>query len=96
MRGTTVEPAALRREDGTGRASMRVTRCTPSKRRLKGRVVTVLTCDYNGWNDAPEAEREWFDEHPEVWSASTRDTDVRPRRATPRVATGRFRGGMAA
>jgi hypothetical protein len=45
--------------------------------------VTVLTCDYNGWNDAPEEEREWFDEHPEVWNPATRDTDTRPHRATP-------------
>ena len=20
-----------------------------------------MTCDYNGWNDAPEEEREWFE-----------------------------------
>ena len=26
-----------------------------------------MTCDYNGWNDAPEEEREWFDQHPEIW-----------------------------
>ena len=36
--------------------------------------MIVLTCDYNGWNDAPEEEREWFDEHPEVWSAPLRDS----------------------
>jgi hypothetical protein len=62
----------------------------------KRKVVTVLTCDYNGWNDAPEEEREWFDEHPEEWSLPTRDTDVRPHRATPRPHVRRFRGGMAA
>ncbi len=57
----------------------------------------MLTCDYNGWNDAPEEEREWFDEHPEVWNPSTpRDADVRPLRATPRPPVRRFRGGMAA
>ncbi len=28
----------------------------------------VMTCDYNGWNDSPEDEREWFDQHPEIWS----------------------------
>jgi hypothetical protein len=60
------------------------------------KVVKVLTCDYNGWNDAPEEEREWFDEHPEVSNPSTRDTDVRPLRATPRPRVRRFRGGMAA
>ena len=64
--------------------------------KLKGMVVTVLTCDYNGWNDAPEEEREWFDEHPEVWNASTRDPEGRPLRATPRHPVGRFRGGLAA
>ena len=58
--------------------------------------MTVLTCDYNGWNDAPEEEREWFDEHPEVWSSSARDPDVRPFRATPLPPTRRFRVGMAA
>jgi hypothetical protein len=59
-------------------------------------VVIVLTCDYNGWNDAPEDEREWFDEHPEAWDASTRDPEVRPLRTTPRPSVGHFRGGMAA
>lgn len=27
----------------------------------------MTTCDYNGWNDVPEDEREWFDQHPEIW-----------------------------
>jgi hypothetical protein len=62
----------------------------------KGKVVPVLTCDYNGWNDAPEEEREWFDEHPEVWSPGTRDPDLRPHRATPRPPLRRFRGDLAA
>jgi hypothetical protein len=56
----------------------------------------MVTCDYNGWNDAPEDEREWFDEHPEVWSGSTRTGDARPARATPRPEARGFRGGMAA
>jgi hypothetical protein len=56
----------------------------------------MVTCDYNGWNDAPEDEREWFDEHPEVWSGSTRIGDARPVRATPRPEARGFRGGMAA
>jgi hypothetical protein len=56
----------------------------------------VLTCDYNGWNDAPEEEREWFDEHPEIWAGSIRDADVRPIRATPRPPVRRSRGGMVA
>jgi hypothetical protein len=57
---------------------------------------TVLTCDYNGWNDAPEEEREWFDEHPEIWAGSFRDADVRPIRAAPRTPVRRSRGGIAA
>ena len=44
----------------------------------------VLTCDYNGWNDAPEDEREWFDQHPEIWGGLVRDSDKRPYRVTPR------------
>ncbi len=55
----------------------------------------MLTCDYNGWNDAPEDEREWFDEHPEVMHPA-RDPDIRPLRATQRPQVQRFRGGMAA
>jgi hypothetical protein len=43
---------------------------------------TVLTCDYNGWNDAPEDEREWFDQHPEIWGGATREADGRPLRVT--------------
>ena len=66
------------------------------QKRLKGTVVIVLTCDYTGWNDAPEEVREWFDEHPEAWNASIRDLEVRPHRATPRAPVRRFRGGMAA
>jgi len=60
------------------------------------KVETVLTCDYNGWNDAPEEEREWFDEHPEIWAGSIRVTDVRPIRATPHTPLRRSRGGIAA
>ena len=82
--------------DGTARArkdrGLALGRASASK----GMVVIVLTCDYNGWNDAPEEEREWFDEHPEVWNGSPRDAEVRPLRATPRHSAGRFRGGMAA
>jgi hypothetical protein len=42
-----------------------------------------MTCDYNGWNDAPEDEREWFDQHPEIW-AGPREVDRRPDRVTPK------------
>ena len=38
----------------------------------------VMSCDYNGWNDAPEEEREWFDQHPEIWGGPARDSDGRP------------------
>jgi hypothetical protein len=48
-----------------------------------GRVATMMTCDYNGWNDAPEDEREWFDQHPEIW-AGPREVDRRPDRVTPK------------
>jgi hypothetical protein len=41
-----------------------------------------MTCDYNGWNDAPEDEREWFDQHPEIWGGPTREPDTRPLRVT--------------
>jgi hypothetical protein len=49
----------------------------------------VLTCDYNGWNDAPEEEREWFDQHPEIWGGLVRESDKRPYRVTPRRRPGR-------
>jgi hypothetical protein len=60
------------------------------------RVEIVLICDYNGWNDAPEEEREWFDAHPEIWAGSIREADVRPIRATSGAPVRRLRGGMAA
>jgi len=41
-----------------------------------------MTCDYNGWNDAPEDEREWFDQHPEIWGGPVLETDKRPYRRT--------------
>ena len=41
-----------------------------------------MTCDYNGWNDAPEEEREWFDQHPEIWGPA-READTRPLKVTP-------------
>src|SRR6476661_4615718 len=44
---------------------------------------TEMICDYNGWNDAPEEEREWFDQHPEIWGGLPRDADSRPLRVTP-------------
>jgi hypothetical protein len=45
---------------------------------------TEMTCDYNGWNDAPEEEREWFDQHPEIWTGLSREGDMRPIKATPK------------
>ena len=35
--------------------------------------VVMLSCDYNGWNDMPEDEREWADEYQESSSASNED-----------------------
>jgi hypothetical protein len=43
-----------------------------------------MWCDYNGWNDAPEEEREWFDQHPEIWSGPVREADSRLLRVTER------------
>ena len=37
-----------------------------------------MTCDYNGWNDAPEDEREWFDQHPEIWAGPASGVYNRP------------------
>ncbi len=55
-----------------------------------------MTCDYNGWNDAPEDEREWFDQHPEIWGGPGRDGDTRPYYVTRTRPFPRYRGGMAA
>jgi hypothetical protein len=62
--------------------------CTGSLRQKRGgqkrkAECNVMTCDYNGWNDAPEDEREWFDQHPEIW-AGPREVDRRPCRVTPK------------
>ena len=51
-------------------------------RRAEEGWFTVMTCDYNGWNDAPEDEREWFDQHPEIWGDPGRKMDKRPYRGT--------------
>jgi len=56
----------------------------------------MLSCDYNGWNDAPEEEREWFDQHPEIWAGPAPDAHPRAGRATQRPLQSRARGGMAA
>ena len=40
-------------------------------RSKSGRDEPMIGCDYNGWTDVPEDEREWFDEHPEVWTTKT-------------------------
>lgn len=37
----------------------------------------MMSCDYNGWNDSPEEEREWFDQHPEIWGGPTREVEAR-------------------
>ena len=55
----------------------------------------MLSCDYNGWNDAPEEEREWFDQHPEIWAGPLPDIP-RAGRIAPRPSQSRPRGGMAA
>jgi hypothetical protein len=53
--------------------SPRITKARANTEGLGGE----MTCDYNGWNDAPEDEREWFDQHPEIWGVR-RETDLRP------------------
>jgi len=55
-----------------------------------------MICDYNGWNDAPEDEREWFDQHPEIWGGAGRENDLRPYRANRNRPPRTVRGGMAA
>jgi hypothetical protein len=92
-----IEPGDVGIDSGTPHAKLSaIDPPVPGRRGNRGRWEIVLTCDYNGWNDAPEEEREWFDEHPEVWAGFTRDPDVRPLRATPRMPVRKFRGGMAA
>ncbi len=56
----------------------------------------MLSCDYNGWNDAPEEEREWFDQHPEIWAGMAPESYARTGRTVRRVPRARGRGGMAA
>jgi hypothetical protein len=55
-----------------------------------------MICDYNGWNDAPEDEREWFDQHPEIWGGASRENDLRPYRVSRARPPRSTRGGMAA
>jgi hypothetical protein len=56
----------------------------------------MLSCDYNGWNDAPEEEREWFDQHPEIWAGPQPDLPARAHRVPRRRSVPRHRGGLAA
>ena len=53
----------------------------------------MMSCDYNGWNDAPEDEREWFDQHPEIWAVPA---PARRGGTETRLPRPRHRGGMAA
>jgi hypothetical protein len=73
----------------SGRASPR------RARRGRGRQEDVLSCDYNGWNDTPEDEREWFDQHPEIWAGRPQDASIRPHRVTLRPRA-ELRRGLAA
>jgi hypothetical protein len=36
----------------------------------------MLSCDYNGWNDAPEEEREWVEEYLEPPGELTRYSET--------------------
>jgi hypothetical protein len=60
-----------------------------------GRWDDVLSCDYNGWCDAPEDEREWFDQHPEIWAGAPQEVSIRPFRVT-RVSQSALSRGKAA
>ena len=62
----------------------------------QGRLEAMTSCDYNGWNDSPEEEREWFDQHPEIWGRDPAETHLHPRRAARGPLPSRQRGGMAA
>jgi hypothetical protein len=54
-----------------------------------------VSCDYNGWCDAPEDEREWFDQHPEIWAGTPKEVSIRPVRVT-RLSQAVRRRGIAA
>jgi hypothetical protein len=54
-----------------------------------------MSCDYNGWCDAPEDEREWFDQHPEIWGGSPQEVSIRPFRMTRLSHPPRRRGKAA-
>ena len=56
----------------------------------------MMSCDYNGWNDAPEDEREWFDEHPEIWGDPVAEAPIRPLRRPRRPPATPVRGDLAA
>ena len=86
-----LEPAVSRwkksgTENARGRLALEV--AGPQARKVEW---TVTTCDYNGWNDAPEEEREWFDQHPEIWWGPAREADSRPLRVTPNLRARRWR-----
>jgi hypothetical protein len=54
----------------------------PSK---AGEEDAVMSCDYNGWNDAPEDEREALDAYEaaaEKATASRRTRQLSPRRSS--------------
>lgn len=80
---------------GTGHAQGMARSPSPGRPGETGRQEDVLSCDYNGWNDAPEEEREWFDQHPEIWAGPVREVSLRPFRVT-RPSMAIHRRGMAA
>jgi hypothetical protein len=67
-----------------------------SERRGKRKAGSVVTCDYNGWTDAPEEEREWFDQHPEIWNGTFRHIELRRNTTTRRIEERHVRGDIAA
>jgi hypothetical protein len=58
--------------DGAGSELERFGRGAAHIRRAASEVV-VWSCDYNGWNDMPEDEREWVDQYRDTASELSRD-----------------------
>lgn len=56
----------------------------------------MIGCDYNGWNDLPEDEREWLDQFPELSrSAESLDAQRSPGVAPGYVSVGGLSGSTA-
>lgn len=65
-------PHTLVSADGAGSELERFRRGA-APHSTSGSEVAVLSCDYNGWNDMPEDEREWVDQYRDTGSELSRD-----------------------